>query len=56
MKNQVKRQNLSIHGRDRETGRLGIGVYNPNPRPKQEPTTARGKRRRQAKIDKGQAG
>jgi hypothetical protein len=51
-----KRQNLSIHGKSHITGLKGIGVYNPNPRPKQEPTTARGKRRRAARIEKGQAG
>ncbi len=52
----VKRQNLSIHGKSHKDGSRGIGVYNANPMPKQEPTTPRGKKRRAARIAKGQAG
>lgn len=45
----AKRQNLSIHGRDRETGRLADQKWNMNPQPSQEPRTERGKRRRKNK-------
>lgn len=52
----TKNQKLSIHGKSHKDGSRGIGVYNPNPQPKKEPSTARGRRRRAARIERGQAG
>lgn len=45
-----KREKLSIHGRDVQTGKKSERVYNPNPQEPKEPTTKRGKRRRAAKL------
>lgn len=44
--------NLSIHGRDKKTGQKHGEKYNTNPQEPKLPSTARGKRRLEARKSK----